>query len=178
MSGHSAIRDRLRTTRPWPRRVAWAAGLWLVLVAFGAVLGQDASVPQLAALILAVAMVTWYLVDHAASNAVTHWPTGDLYRYRVQRGQDFRVTNLASRLQSANERGEGRESLVEDLHAQLTTIIRERLHAKHGLVLEEEPKWSEGVMPPELWDFIMHLPDPSLYRPETLTAVVERIEKW
>lgn len=178
MTGLSAIRDRLRTTRTWRRRIAWAGGVWLILVVFGAFLGQDASVPQLAALIIAVAMITWYLMDHVASNAVTHWPIGDLYRFRMERGQDFRVTNLASRLEGANERGEGRESLTEDLHAQLTTIIRERLHAKYGLVLEEEPKWSEGVMPRELWDFIMHLPHPGLYRPAELNAVLERIEKW
>jgi hypothetical protein len=152
--------------------------VWLALVAFGAVLGQDASVPQLAALIVALAMLVWYLVDHAASNAVTHWPVSDLYRSRSHRGQDFRVTNLAARLQGANERGEGRESLVDDLHGQLTAVIRERLHAKHGLVLEDEPKWAQGVMPPALWGFIMSMPDPELYRPERLNAVLEHIEKW
>lgn len=178
MTGPGGIRELVRTTRPWHRRTAWAAGVWLMFVAFGAVLGQDASVPQLAALVVALAMLVWYLVDHATSNAVTHWPVSDFYRSRSHRGQDFRVTNLATRLQAANERGEGRESLVDDLHGQLTTIIRERLHAKHGLVLEEEPKWSQGVMPPGLWDFIMSVPDPDLYQPEKMNAVLERIEKW
>lgn len=178
MSRLSAIRDVLRATRAWHRRVATATGLWLLLVGFGAFLGQDASVPQLAALIAAMAMLLWYLVDHAGSNAVTHWPVSDLYRFSSQRGQDFRVRNLASRLEAATERGEGRESLVEDLHGQLTAIVEERLHAKHGLVLAEEPKWAQGVMPPELWDLITHLPDPDLYRPERLDAVLERIERW
>lgn len=178
MTQLSGIRDLLRTTRPWHRRIAWVVGVWLALVGFGAVLDQDASVPQLAVVIVALAMLVWYLVDHAASNALTHWPVSDLYRSRSHRGQDFRVTRLASRLRAANERGEGLDSLVDDLHAQLTTIIRERLHAKHGLVLEDEPKWSQGVMPPELWHFIMSVPDADLYRPDKLTAVLERIEKW
>lgn len=178
MSRLSGIQELLRATRPWHRRVAWAAGVWLALVVFGALLGQDASVPQLAALIVALAMLVWYLVDHGASNAVTHWPMSDAYRSRSHRGQDFRVTNLAARLAAANERGEGRESLVDDLHGQLTALVRERLHAKHGLVLEEEPKWAQGVMPPELWDFILSVPDPDLYRPDKLDAVLQRIEKW
>jgi hypothetical protein len=178
VSALGGIRNLLGTTRPWHRRIAGAAGVWLAFVAFGALVGQEASVPQLAALVLTLAMLVWYLGDHAASNAVTHWPASDLYQARSHRGQDFRVTNLASRLEGATERGEGRESLVEDLHAQLTTIIRERLYAKHGLVPEEEPRWSQGVMPPELWEFMMHVPDADLYRPAKLNAVLERIEKW
>lgn len=178
MSALSGIRILVRTSRPWPGRVAWAVGAWLAVVAFGAVGGQAASVPQVAAVVLAVAMLAWYVLDHAALHAVTQWPVSDRYRSRLQRGQDFRVTHLATRLRAANERGEGRDSLVDDLHGQLTTIIRERLHSKHGLVLEEEPRWSQGVMPPELWDFMMRMPDPELYRADTLSAVLERIERW
>ncbi|MDN5798381.1 MAG: hypothetical protein L0H79_21900 [Intrasporangium sp.] len=178
MSWLDGIRDLGRTSRPWHRRIAWTAGVWLALIVLGALLGQHASVLQLAVLIVAVAMLIWYLMDHVGSNAVTHWPVSDLYRFRSHRGEDFRVTNLASRLRGASERGEGRESLVEDLHDQLTTIIRERLYAMHGIVIEEEPRWSQGVMPAELWDFVTHPPDPELYRPGRLEAVLGRIERW
>ncbi|WP_347351271.1 hypothetical protein [Intrasporangium sp.] len=177
MSRLSGIRD-LGRSRAWRRRAASTVAVWLGLVVLAALLGQRASVAQLAAVVLAVAMLLWYLMDHAASNALTHWPVSDLYRFHAHRGQDFRVTNLATRLRAANERGEGRESLVVDLHALLGTVIRERLHAKHGLVVEEEPKWSRGVMPPELWAFLTQPPDPDLYRPDRLRAVVERIERW
>ena len=82
------------------------------------------------------------------------------------RGNDFRVTNLAGRLEAANTRGEGRESVVHDLHLQLQILIRERLHAKHGIVAEEEPRWAQGVTPPDL------------YRPQRLDPILRRIEQW
>lgn len=174
----SSIRAALDASRPWRRRLVWVVVGWVLVIAFGALLGQLPSVPQLAALFAAVAMISWYLVDHAEANTITHWPTSDLYRSRSHRGQDFRVTNLATRLSTAGFLRETREGLVDDLHGQLSTIIRERLYAKHGLVIEEEPDWSEGVMPPELWDFLMHVPDPDLWRRDRLDQIIRRIEQW
>ena len=174
----SGMRTSLRARRPWPGRIGWVLAIWLVVVGFGAVLGHQPNVPQLAALLVAVAVLAWYVLDHLGTTSVTHWPASDLYRSRARRGQDFRVTNLASRLEAARTRREAREGLVEDLHQQLSIIIRERLHAKHGLVIEDEPEWSRGVMPPELWNFVTDPPDPDLWRPATLDQVLRRIEQW
>jgi hypothetical protein len=168
----------LQTLRPWRGRIGWVVASWLVVVGFGAFLGHRPNIPQLAALLVAVAVLAWYVLDHLGTTTVTHWPASDLYRSRARRGQDFRVTNLATRIEAAKTRREGREGLVQDLHQQLGTIIRERLHAKHGLVIEEEPDWSRGVMPPELWSFVTDPPDPNLWRSGRLDQILRRIEQW
>jgi hypothetical protein len=174
----SGIRTTLQTLRPWRGRIGWVVASWLVVVGFGAFLGHRPNIPQLAALLVAVAVLAWYVLDHLGTTTVTHWPASDLYRSRARRGQDFRVTNLATRIEAAKTRREGREGLVQDLHQQLGTIIRERLHAKHGLVIEEEPDWSRGVMPPELWSFVTDPPDPNLWRSGRLDQILRRIEQW
>jgi hypothetical protein len=174
----SGIRTTLQTLRPWRGRIGWVVASWLVIVGFGAFLGHRPNIPQLAALLVAVAVLAWYVLDHLGTTTVTHWPASDLYRSRARRGQDFRVTNLATRIEAAKTRREGREGLVQDLHQQLGTIIRERLHAKHGLVIEEEPDWSRGVMPPELWSFVTDPPDPNLWRSGRLDQILRRIEQW
>jgi hypothetical protein len=171
------IRSALLALRPWRGRIGWVVAIWLVVVGFGAFLGYQPNVPQLAALLVAAAVLAWYLLDHLGTT-VTHWPASDLYRSRARRGQDFRVTNLAGRLDAAHTRREAREGLVEDLHQQLSTIVRERLHAKHGLVIEDEPDWSRGVMPPELWSLVTDPPDPDLWRPGLLDHILRRIEQW
>jgi len=61
---------------------------------------------------------------------------------------------------------------------QLQVIIRERLFAKHGIVAEEEPRWAERAMPPDLWEFLVTLPPADLYRPERLDPILRRIEQW
>ena len=86
--------------------------------------------------------------------------------------------SVATRLEGANAHPEGRAELVHHLHTRLSEIIRERLFTKHGIVIEEEPRWAEGVMPRELWDFLVSLPPPDLYRPERLDQILRRIEQW
>lgn len=174
----SGIRQVFGALCPWRGRIGWVLAGWLVVVGFGAFLGHRPQVPQLAALFVAVAVLVWYLLDHVGSPTAAHWPASDLYRSRARRGQDFRVSNLTTRLEAARTRHEGREGLVADLHQQLSAIIRERLHAKHGLVIEEEPEWSRGVMPPELWDFVAEPANPDLWRASTLDPILRRIEQW
>ncbi|MEO6996505.1 MAG: hypothetical protein ABI112_00295 [Terracoccus sp.] len=170
--------DVVAAARPWRRRLATFAIVWLVAVLGAQVLGLSPSVPIFFVVLASIFSVAWFVVDHTAANHLTVWPLVDGRLGSGSRGNDFRVTSLATRLEGANTRSEGREALVRDLHLQLSTIIRERLFAKHGLIIEEEPRWSEGVMPPELWDFIVTLPPPDLYRPAKLDGVLQRIEKW
>jgi len=164
--------------RPWRRRLIGLFLTWVALAALTAGLGLAPDVPVLLAILLAVALLVWHLIDHTAPQHLTVWPLvdGDLGGH--SRGNDFRVTNLAGRLEAANTRREGRESVVHDLHLQLQVLIRERLYARHGIVAEEEPKWAQGVTPPELWDLLVGLPPPDLYRPQRLDPILRRIEQW
>lgn len=162
----------------WRRRVLQALGVWLALVLAAAALGLAPDVAQLGAVIIAAAVLAWYLVDHAAANHVATWPLTDLTERGGQRGGDYRATNLAGRLEAADVRGEGRAHLTQQLHHELSAIIGERLYAKHGITIDEEPRWAEAVMPPELWDFVTGLPDPALYSPAKLDPFLRRIEQW
>ena len=166
------------TLAPWRRRIAILLLTWLVLVVLTALLGLLPDVPLLLAAVVAAFVLGWHLVDHVAAQHITVWPLVDGELGTGTRGNDFRVANLARRLEAANTRGEGRESLVHDLHVQLQVIVRERLYAKHGIVAEEEPRWAEGVTPPELWEMLVALPPPDLYRPDKLDPLLRRIEQW
>jgi hypothetical protein len=178
----SSIRDTVAAlvaaVRPWRGRLVRLVLTWVGVVLVTAALGLVPSTTHLLAVLVAGAVVTWYALDHLAAHHVTVWPLVDSTLERGNRGNDFRTTSLAVRLEAANSRGEGREALVRDLHVQLGTIIRERLWAKHQLVIEEEPRWSQGVMPPELWEFLVTLPPPDLYRPDKLDHILRRIEQW
>ncbi|MCU1537058.1 MAG: hypothetical protein JWP82_1409 [Humibacillus sp.] len=178
--GRGGIRPRelLATLRPWRRRLLQLLGVWLVLSVGSAVIGMAPNVPVLLAALVAVAAVGWHVVDHADAHRLTTWPLNDGDRLGRGRGNDFRVTNLAGRLEAANVAREGREALVQDLHLQLQVLIRERLHARHGIVAEEEPRWAEAVTPPELWQLLVGLPPADLYRPERLGPLLTRLEKW
>ena len=164
--------------RPWRRRLAWLLATWVGISLLTAALGLEPDVPVLLAILVSIAVLVWHLIDHTGSQHLTSWPLvdGDLGAH--SRGNDFRVTNLAARLEAANTRAEGRESLVRDLHLQLQVLVRERLYAKHGIVAEEEPRWAQGVTPPELWDLLVELPPPDLYRPQRLDPILRRIEQW
>ena len=35
-----------------------------------------------------------------------------------------------------------------------------------------------GATPPELWDLLVGLPPPDLYRPQRLDPILRRIEQW
>ncbi len=172
------IRELVSDLAPWRRRVLQVLGVWLALVLAGAALGVAPDVPQLGAIIAAGAVLAWYLVDHAAANHVASWPLTEVTERGGQRGGDYRAANLAGRLEAADLRGEGRAHLVKQLHRDLSTVIGERLYAKHGITIDEEPRWAQAVMPPELWDFVTGLPDPALYSPATLDQFLRRIEQW
>jgi len=174
----SRTREIALALRPWRRRLVGLFLTWVVLAALTAGLGLAPDVPVLLVILLAAALLVWHLIDHTAPQHLTVWPLvdGDLGAH--SRGNDFRVTNLAGRLEAANTRREGRESVVHDLHLQLQVLIRERLYARHGIVAEEEPKWAQGVTPPELWDLLVGLPPPDLYRPQRLDPILRRIEQW
>ena len=165
--------------RPWRRRLIGLGLTWVGLSLFTAVLGLAPDVPVLLAILLAVATLVWHLLDHTAAQHLTVWPLVDGGELGGQRrGNDFRVTNLAGRLEAADTRREGRESVVHDLHVQLQVLIRERLFTKHGIVAEEEPVWAQSATPPELWDLLVGLPPPDLYRPQVLDPILRRIEQW
>ena len=171
--------DSLSTSlRPWRRRIGGLLLVWLAAVGATFALGLSPDVPALLAILIAGAALVWHAVDHTAAQHITSWPLVDGELGRSGRGNDFRVANLAGRLEAANTRGEGRESLVHDLHLQLQVIIRERLFAKHGILAEEEPRWAQAAMPPDLWDFLVSLPPHDLYRPERLDPILRRIEQW
>jgi hypothetical protein len=171
------IRRALAVARPWRRRVLHLVGVWLGVVVMALLLGLQPDVAHLGAILLAGAMAVWYLLDHTEANRVAVWPLRDSER-ADRRGGDYRASSLATRLEAADRRGEGRPELTRRLHAQLSTIILERLFAKHGITIEEEPRWAQGVMPPELWEFVTGLPDPALYSPAHLDQILRRIEQW
>lgn len=170
--------DVVATLRPWRRRLTAFTVTWLVFVVGARLLDLAPSVPVLFVIVLGGFSVSWFLIDHTAANRLTAWPLIDGHLGARSRGNDFRVTSLATRLQAANTRSEGREALVDDLHQQLSTIVRERLFAKHGILIEDEPRWSEGVMPPPLWQFVTSPPPTDLFRPATLDGILKRIEQW
>lgn len=174
----SGIRPALELLRPWRRRILGVAISWAVVVLFAALVGLRPDVPRLAAGLVALAVVAWYAADHLAGQGRTPWPLTDPELTTGNRGNDFRVARLAARLEAADTRGEGRPELVHDLHDTLSAIIRERLYAKHGIAIEEEPRWAEGVMPEDLWDFLVTLPPPDLYQPDRLAQILRRIEQW
>jgi hypothetical protein len=163
---------------PWRRRIVAVLLTWLGFVAATALLGLSPDAPRLLTLLVAGFVVVWHVIDHVGSLGRTVWPLVDGDLGSGGRGNDFRVTNLAGRLEAADVRGEGREALVHDLHVQLQDLIRERLFVRHGLVVEDEPRWSEGVTPPELWQLLVALPPSDLYRPATLDPILRRIEQW
>lgn len=176
--GANRLDGLARAFRPWRRRVVGLALTWAGLSLFTAALGLAPDVPVILAMLVAAALLLWHVVDHTAPQHLTTWPLVDGDLGAQGRGNDFRVTNLAGRLEAANTRGEGRESVVHDLHLQLQVLIRERLHAKHGIVAEEEPRWAQAVTPPDLWDLLVGLPPPDLYRPQRLDPILRRIEQW
>ena len=112
----SGIRQLLDRLGPWRRRVVGLLLTWLGLVLAAVVLGLRPSVPHAAAILLAGAMLLWFLMDHGAAAHLTVWPLADGGELGAARGDDFRVIHLAARLEAANTRGEGRESVVRDLH--------------------------------------------------------------
>ncbi|MGN6522589.1 MAG: hypothetical protein ACTHMZ_05200, partial [Actinomycetes bacterium] len=171
--------DVLRDTlRPWRRRLVGLVLTWVGLSVLTAALGLAPDVPVLLAILLAVALLLWHVIDHTAPQHLTLWPLVDGDFGGHSRGSDFRVTNLAGRLEAADTRREGRESIVHDLHLQLQVLVRERLFTKYGSVAEEEPRWAQSVTPPELWDLLVGLPPPDLYRPQVLDPILRRIEQW
>ncbi|WP_343989155.1 hypothetical protein [Terrabacter terrae] len=171
--------DALRATlRPWRRRLVGLVLTWVGLSVLTAALGLAPDVPVLLAILLAVALLLWHVIDHTAPQHLTLWPLVDGDFSGHSRGNDFRVTNLAGRLEAADTRREGRESIVHDLHLQLQVLVRERLFTKYGIVAEEEPRWAQSVTPPELWDLLVGLPPPDLYRPQVLDPILRRIEQW
>lgn len=172
------IASLISSLRPWRRRLGWLLIVWLAAVGATFALGLAPDVPALLAILISGAVLLWHAMDHTASQHVTTWPLVDGELGRSGRGNDFRVANLAARLDAANTRAEGREPLVHDLQVQLQVIIRERLFAKHGILAEEEPTWAQRAMPPELWEFLVTLPPPDLYRPDRLDAILRRIEQW
>ena len=171
------IRQLVAVARPWRRRLLQLVGIWLGVVVMALVLDLRPDVAQLGAILLAAAMAVWYLLDHTDANRFAAWPLTDSER-TDRRGGDYRASNLAARLEAADLRAEGRPDLTRQLHVQLSTIILERLFAKHGITIEEEPRWAQGVMPPELWDLVTGLPDPALYSPARLDQILRRIEQW
>jgi hypothetical protein len=171
-------RGVVQSLRPWKRRIVGLLITWVVIAGVTVAVGTSPNVPVLLVVLVALAVLLWHVVDHAEAHHLTIWPLVDGELVGQGRGNDFRVTNLAGRLAAANLAKEGRETLVHDLHVQLQVLIRERLYAKHGLVAEEEPRWSEGVTPPDLWELLVGLPPPDLYRPERLDPILTRIEKW
>ena len=174
----SGIRTVAVALRPWRRRVGAIVVLWVILALFTGLIGLRPDVPRLAAILVASGALAWFAVDHLASQQVVVWPLTDTELSAGNRGNDYHVVGLATRLEGANARPEGRAELVHQLHTRLSEIIRERLFAKHGIVIEEEPRWAEGVMPPELWDFLVTIPPPDLYRPDRLDQILRRIEQW
>jgi hypothetical protein len=166
------------TLAPWRRRILAVLLTWLGFLAVTAVLGLMPDAPRVLTVLVAVFVVAWHVIDHVGSLGRTVWPLVDGELGSGGRGNDFRVANLSARLEAANTRGEGREALVHDLHVQLQQLVRERLYARHGLVAEEEPRWSEGVTPPELWELLVGLPPADLYRPDRLDPILRRIEQW
>lgn len=172
------LRAMAAALRPWRRRLVGLLLTWVALSALTAALGLTPDVPVLLAILVSVAVLIWHLVDHTAPLHLTVWPLVDGGFGSHSRGNDFRVANLAGRLEAADTRREGRESVVHDVHRQLQVLIRERLYAKHGIVAEEEPRWAEGATPPELWDLLVGLPPPDLYRPQRLDPILRRIEQW
>ena len=174
----SGIPDLVAAVRPWRRRVARLVALWLGLVLLSAVLEVAPDVVQLCVIIAAAAAVVWYLIDHAQANYISVWPLTDSSEGTGRRGSDFRATQLAERLADADRHANARAELTKRLHHRLSRIIEERLFAKHGITIEEEPRWAQGVMPPELWDFVTGLPDPALYSPDRLDQILRRIEQW
>jgi hypothetical protein len=174
----SGIRSVVAVVRPWRRRVAAIVIVWAVIALFTGLIGLRPDVPRLAVVLVASGALIWFAVDHLASQQLVVWPLMDTQLSAGNRGNDYQVMGLAARLEGANARPEGRPELVHHLHTRLSEIIRERLFAKHGIVIEEEPKWAEGVMPPELWDFLVTLPPPDLYRPDRLDQILRRIEQW
>ena len=179
MTGQPSRIDAVRAALgPWKRRLAGLVLAWAGLSLLTAALGLRPDVPGLLAILVAVALLVWHVLDHTAPQHLTVWPLVDSELGSQGRGNDFRVTNLAGRLEAADTRGEGREAVVRDVHLQLQVLIRERLYAKHGIIAEEEPKWAQGVTPPDLWDLLVGLPPPDLYRPQRLDPILRRIEQW
>lgn len=174
----SGIPAVVRALAPFRRRITALVVIWVGASVAAGLFGVSASVPLIAALLLALAATGWFAVDHYGSNHLTMWPLTDGLVTGSERGNDFRVTNLANRLEHAQKRGEGRPELVKDLHSMLSLVIRERLNTKHGFTIEDEPRLAEGVIPTELWDFLVSLPPPDLYRPERLDPILRRIEQW
>ena len=122
----AALREALR---PWKRRLAGLVAVWAGIALLTAALGLQPDVPGLLAILVAVALIVWQVLDHTAPQHLTVWPLVDSELGSQGRGNDFRVANLAGRLEAADTRGEARESLVHDLHLQLQVLIRERLFA-------------------------------------------------
>jgi hypothetical protein len=172
------LRGLVATGGPWVRRVLRLLAVWLGLLVLTAAVGLSPSVGQLGAILIAGAAVAWYLLDHTAANHVSVWPLTDPNERTGQRGGDFRTTQLAARLRDADVHADGRAELTRRLHHQLSTIIEERLFAKHGITMEDEPRWAQGVMPAELWSFVNGPPDPALHSPDRLDQILRRIEQW
>lgn len=172
----SGIRSLAGALHPWRRRLLGIVIAWGVIALFTGLIGLRPDVPRLAVALVASAAILWYAIDHFGSHRLVVWPLTDSELSTGNRGNDYQVTNLAARLEGANARPEGRPELVHHLHTRLSEIIRERLHAKHGLAVDEEA--ARDVMPAELWEFLETQPPPDLYRPDRLDQILRRIEQW
>ena len=133
--------------RPWRRRVAGIVIVWAAIALFTGLIGLRPDVPRLAVVLVASGALVWFAVDHIASQQLIVWPLTDTELTAGNRGNDYQVVGLATRLEGANARPEGRAELVHHLHTRLSEIIRERLFAKHGIVIEEEPSGPRASCP-------------------------------
>ncbi len=144
MSGHS---DR-GAVRWWPRVLA-AFLVWLVATA-AAYLGGNHPRPLVMALVVATAAgALWLFLDASAVVETTRWPRPEPDPVRPV-GEDARTALLQRVISSQLES----RQVNDQLRLHLADIADRQLMLHHGVTMERDPSQAEGLLGPELVDYL------------------------
>ena len=162
----------------WRRRLITGLTAYVVLLAALGGLGLGPSPALFAAFFAAAGSALVYLADRMGDSQAETWPTRGPSTTGLGRGADHRAPALARRLAGVARAPEGtRANLAQDLHAQLSAVVADRVQHLHGRDLLTDLTASRELLPPDLAEFVLGPPDERrLTDPAALTHLLDRIE--
>ena len=164
--------------RPWRRRLVGLLLTWVVLSALTAALGLAPDVPVLLAILVAArpAGLARHRPHRAASTSrCGRSSTATSRATREATTSASRTSPLGSRPPTPAERGARASCTTCTCSCRCSSANASTPSTASS---PRRSPWAQGVTPPELWDLLVGLPPPDLYRPQRLDPILRRIEQW
>lgn len=172
---------RKQTWLPRELRLSLIPGALITALA-GAVLWVIGSLPHsrtVSALIMSlgwiVATCSWWLVRDSGQRAERAlWVSDARQEAAAPAALDYRLIRLRRDLRDALER----DDRPDEIYPLMRRLTAERLHAHHGIDLEDEPERAKDAMTPALWRYLSRPPTDTAKRSaNALHTAIEGIEK-